>query len=104
GILDDPGYEELNAVLHPGDRLFLYTDGIVEAANSGRALYGFQRLRSLIRDNRDLPAGELLNTILRDLETFTQRPLEMDPLEDDITLMVLDFQAADLPAPEAPAA
>ncbi len=104
GILDDPGYEELNAVLHPGDRLFLYTDGIVEAANSGRELYGFQRLRSLIRDNRDLPAGELLNTILRDLETFTQRPLELDPLEDDITLMVLDFQAAGLPAPEAPAA
>ncbi|MFB3785713.1 MAG: SpoIIE family protein phosphatase [bacterium] len=101
GIVDDPVYEELNAVLHPGDRLFLYTDGIVEAANSRRELYGFLRLRTLIRNHRDLPAGELLNTILRDLEAFAQRPLDLEPLEDDITLMVLDLQTASLTAPGA---
>lgn len=103
GIQGEFVYDELRAVLHPGDRLFLYTDGVVEAANGRQELYGFQRLNHLIQKHREASADELLDVIMEDLERFVQRPLELEPMEDDVTLMVLDFHPVSIPVPEAPA-
>jgi hypothetical protein len=47
GIIADATYEEGQILLHPGDQLSLYTDGIVEARNATGELYGFDRLHAL---------------------------------------------------------
>ncbi|HTW82299.1 MAG TPA: PP2C family protein-serine/threonine phosphatase [Terracidiphilus sp.] len=46
GVLPDVQYEEVKLYLHPGDRLLLLSDGVVEARKSGE-LFGFDRVRNL---------------------------------------------------------
>jgi hypothetical protein len=47
GLVPSVIYEEVPVMLHPGDRLILYTDGLVEARGPAGELYGFDRLQAL---------------------------------------------------------
>jgi Stage II sporulation protein E (SpoIIE) len=47
GLLSSVTYDELPILLHPGDQLSLYTDGLVEARDPAGELYGFERLQTL---------------------------------------------------------
>jgi hypothetical protein len=47
GILPSATYDEVHIVLHPGDQLSLYTDGLVEARGASGELYGFHRMHNL---------------------------------------------------------
>jgi Stage II sporulation protein E (SpoIIE) len=48
GIVAAADFEEVHAQLEVGDRLTLYTDGLLEARNASGELYGFDRTRDLI--------------------------------------------------------
>jgi serine phosphatase RsbU (regulator of sigma subunit) len=76
----DPGsaYEETQLFLRSGDRLALYTDGLVEARNASGELFGFDRLRSLF--SRSPTAEEATDAAV----TFGQ--------EDDITVVTLTLR------------
>jgi serine phosphatase RsbU (regulator of sigma subunit) len=45
GVLNDVKYEEARFFLHPGDRMLLHSDGVVEARMASGELFGFDRLR-----------------------------------------------------------
>ncbi len=47
GVLPDVHYEELHLFLHPGDRVLLLSDGVVEARRPSGELFGFQRVHNL---------------------------------------------------------
>jgi hypothetical protein len=47
GVLPEIRYEELRLYLHPGDRILLYSDGVVEARTSAGELFGFDRVHNL---------------------------------------------------------
>jgi serine phosphatase RsbU (regulator of sigma subunit) len=47
GLLPSTSYDEINLLLHPGDQLSLYTDGLLEARNAAGEIYGFERLQKL---------------------------------------------------------
>ncbi len=47
GLVSSATYEETSMLLHPGDHLALYTDGVVEARSATGELYGFDRLQTL---------------------------------------------------------
>jgi hypothetical protein len=47
GVLPEASYEEVKLYLHPGDRLLMLSDGVVEARKSGGELFGFDRVRNL---------------------------------------------------------
>ena len=47
GLIPESEYAEVVAELAPGDRITLVSDGVVEARNAGRELYGFERMRAL---------------------------------------------------------
>ncbi|MCE1164070.1 MAG: PP2C family protein-serine/threonine phosphatase [Bacteroidetes bacterium] len=68
-----------------GDMLLLYTDGIIEAMNSVREEYGFERLESFLYANAQKSPSVLLGDIIKDVNKF------MDGAEqiDDISIMVL---------------
>lgn len=67
-----------------GDLLLLFTDGLVEACNKDRQMYGTKRLKAFIEENYNQnPFGE---NILHDLKKFCESE---KLLEDDITLIVL---------------
>jgi uncharacterized membrane protein len=47
GVIPDVTYEEVRLFLHPGDRMLLMSDGVVEARHSSGELFGFDRVHNL---------------------------------------------------------
>lgn len=78
-------YRAQSLALHPGDLLFLSSDGLVEARNSQGELFGFDRLHAEILN---LPAGldaqSALNYMLSSVRAF----IDGAELHDDLTIMV----------------
>jgi len=47
GVIPEVSYEEVQLFLHPGDRLLLLSDGVVEARRPSGELFGFDRVHNL---------------------------------------------------------
>src|SRR5215212_1386834 len=69
GLMPGMDYEEKEAVLAPGDSVLLHSDGIVEAHDPAREMFGFPRLKQTVADS---PGGQaLIDRLLTDLAAFT---------------------------------
>lgn len=77
--------DEKTIDLYSGDLLILYTDGVTEAINQQEDQFGEARLIEIIKNNPDLPSGDLKNLIIDQVYDFASGT----PQADDITLMVL---------------
>jgi serine phosphatase RsbU (regulator of sigma subunit) len=84
GLMPGVTYDESATVLLPGHNFILHSDGITEAHNANREMFGFGRLKSLIRECSEPEA--VINHLLNELNSFTEPGWEQ---EDDITLVVL---------------
>lgn len=85
GVMGGLEYEERQLSLSPGDILVLYTDGVTEAINKEVKQYGAKRLRSIIKDSRQLPAQNIMECILEDISSFSSGQAQYD----DITMIVV---------------
>ncbi len=86
GVTTKKTYTGVSIELQPGDRLFLYTDGVTEAKNSNNELFGDARLREALDSMRGTPS-ELINELKTTLERFAAG----EPQSDDITMLILDY-------------
>ncbi|TGK11377.1 serine/threonine protein phosphatase [Leptospira fletcheri] len=77
--------------LEPGDRLIIYTDGITEARNQKGEIFGFQRFYKLLGENIGLSGESMAEVLFKTVREFTGNRKHF---EDDLTLIVLDFQPA----------
>jgi serine phosphatase RsbU (regulator of sigma subunit)/anti-sigma regulatory factor (Ser/Thr protein kinase) len=84
GLMPGMHYEEKETRLAHGDSILFYSDGIVEAHNADRGMYGFPRLMNLIGEFED--DSSLKEVVLEDLAEFTGSGWEQ---EDDITMVTL---------------
>ena len=84
GLLPDMDYEEKDVVLEPGQEVLLHSDGVVEAHDPDREMFGFPRLKQLVAE--PVTGGELIDLVLARLIEFTGPGWEQ---EDDITLVAL---------------
>lgn len=82
GLLPGMPYDEQEAVLAPGETILLHSDGIAEAHNAEREMFGFPRMMELARTAPD--GSELIDRTMEELDGFTG-----DEQEDDITLVAL---------------
>lgn len=88
GVLDDLSDDMLPSVnfqLEQGDLLVLYTDGIIERF-AGKKMYGFERLKDVIRQNATKGPEGLIQATLEDLNKFSTEQ------KDDVTILVLSYQ------------
>lgn len=85
GLVEEFQYTANQVNLQKGDILVIYTDGITEAFNIQREMFGKERLESLVRQSAQLPARDLVSLVRGEIEKFIQGC----PLEDDTTLLVL---------------
>jgi sigma-B regulation protein RsbU (phosphoserine phosphatase) len=85
GILEDVDYEETNLYLEPGDRVVLYTDGIVEAMNDKEEIFGFDRLLEVVQGARGTTADSLLKEIIDKVNVFAGGAAQ----HDDLTVIVI---------------
>jgi serine phosphatase RsbU (regulator of sigma subunit)/anti-sigma regulatory factor (Ser/Thr protein kinase) len=88
GLLEGIEYEEQEVTIAPGSTVLLYSDGVVEAHDPDRELYGFPRIRALVGDTS--PDDAVIPRVLDDLERFTGTDWEQ---EDDITLVSISRAA-----------
>lgn len=85
GVVPQVRFEARAMRLAPGERLFLYTDGVTEAFDSRETEYGESRLALRLDDSRGLSDRSLIDAVCQDVLGFcgTVRP------RDDMTFMVL---------------
>lgn len=86
--LEGVRYKEQSAVLEPGDEIFLYTDGVVEAMNAEKQLYGESRLEECINRHIGEDARSICLSIKQDVDVFYAGA----PQFDDITELSLQFK------------
>jgi sigma-B regulation protein RsbU (phosphoserine phosphatase) len=85
--MEDSVYPESKIVLQPNDVLYLYTDGVTEADNESKELYGEQRLLETMNKNKDLDIEELCVEIRQSVAIFADGALQAD----DITMLAVRF-------------
>jgi len=71
-----------------GDRLILYSDGLIEAIDDDGDPYGFERFEKTILDCGHMHAEDIKKTLLNSIRKFTRNR----PPEDDQTLVVVSFE------------
>lgn len=86
-IFPDTEYRQFALPLEPGDRLFVYTDGITEAFNPEGEMFGKDRLKNILDQNRSSPLSGLKSAVLRALHQYTRSGSS----HDDITLIALEI-------------
>jgi len=89
GLMPGMGYEEKEIVLGEGDSVLFYSDGLIEAHNPQREMFGVPRLRRLVAEH-DAEEGSLVECLMDELRSFTGEGWEQ---EDDITLLTLERSA-----------
>ena len=90
GMFEEARYEALEFPLEPGDRYVLYTDGVLEAANSAQEQFGADRFMRFIESHMHLGAEQFSQTFLTELSGWSNQTSEQGQ-QDDITLLVIDF-------------
>ncbi len=77
-------------MLAPGESLLFYSDGLIEAYNSEREMFSFERLQAVMLKH---PGGKtLINYLLAELKKFTGEDQEQ---EDDVTLVTVQRSETD---------
>jgi sigma-B regulation protein RsbU (phosphoserine phosphatase) len=85
--LGDELYDEHSLMLRPGDRLFIYSDGIPDAHNKDRQAFGMDRLLELIELGRAAPLPDSLGMLLRAAQDWCGDV----PPHDDISLLAVEL-------------
>ena len=86
GFMAGVEYETYDGEFAPGDVLLLYTDGITEAIDSNRQMFGEDRLEALLRQHAVAgTAQDIMDATMKDLAEFTG----CDRHDDDVSLIVV---------------
>lgn len=84
GLMPGMHYEEQEVIVDIDESILFYSDGLVEAHNPGREMFGFPRLKTLLKEH---PGDEkLIDFLLSELRSFTGEDWEQ---EDDMTLLTV---------------
>ncbi len=84
GLMPGMRYEEQEEIVALNESILFYSDGLVEAHNPKREMFGFPRLKALLQEHTD--SATLIDFLLGELRSFTGEGWEQ---EDDMTLLTL---------------
>jgi sigma-B regulation protein RsbU (phosphoserine phosphatase) len=87
GIMPDTSYESVSLKYDSGDRLFLYSDGITECESPSGEMFGIERLRLFIEENRHLTISE----VIQKLDDRIRSWRVVKDFEDDISMLILEL-------------
>ena len=87
GIVKDMTYEQNDNIVNPGDKIFLYTDGVIEARDSDGKMFGEDRLMSVLDEASKGCCTSIKSAVLEAVRYFTNDRLD----HDDMTLMAIEF-------------
>ena len=88
GMLDIATYEVKNLQLQPGDKLVLFSDGLSEASNADGEIFEKRALPEFLCIHAGIGCAELHARLVEAVQDFS----EVSEQEDDITMLVLEYQ------------
>jgi len=91
GAMEQVNYKTDRIVLHTGDALFMYTDGVTEAMNEREEQFTSEQLEKDVIDLQDKPIQEIVDGIMEKIVSFAHSVSQ----SDDITMMVIEFKGSD---------
>jgi serine phosphatase RsbU (regulator of sigma subunit) len=99
GLLPEIGYQQGEQIVHKGDLLVAFSDGVIEAPNAAGEEFGEARLMEAIRQSWNSSPNDIRTAILSRLREFMQET----PLHDDQTLIVIRFKHSSQQQPQSSA-
>ncbi len=88
GGMDDVKYKDYELQLQPGDKLFVYTDGVPEATDADQQLFGTERMIEAL----NLDAGAAPEQILGNVQAAVDRFVKEAEQFDDLTMLCLEYR------------
>jgi len=92
GPIPGIAFKERKMQLAPGDEFFFYTDGVTEADNGRRELFGNDQLKAILDDSPGTSVVDRIRDVMQAVKTFAGDA----PQSDDITMLALRYNG---PAP-----
>lgn len=89
GVINDFTYTDDEIILEKGDKLFLYTDGVTEAENASKELYGDDRLLKVLSE--DVPRSNARLTVDTVVGSVAGHVQEAEP-SDDLTVLLICYK------------
>ncbi|MEM7180838.1 MAG: GAF domain-containing SpoIIE family protein phosphatase [Spirochaetota bacterium] len=87
GLLDNSTYKTTTLDFSPGDRIFLFTDGIFEETNKDNEIFGELRLKQVVEKHINEPYNLILSHVMKEVYEFT----ESVGLLDDLTMLFIEL-------------
>ena len=87
GVFEDVQYGVQEALMKPGNTIFLYTDGLTEAKNLKRKQFGIKRVEEVLAVNSQLSPQQLLETITNKVHEFVGDAEQ----SDDLTMLAIHY-------------
>ena len=90
GGMEGVRYQEYELQLTPGDKIFVYTDGVPEATDAENRLFGTDRMIDALNRDPAAPPEELLNNVRRAVDGFVMNAEQYD----DLTMLCLEYKGS----------
>ena len=88
GGIDGAKYKEYDIMLEPGSKLFIYTDGVPEATNSEKELFGMDRMVDALNKAADTSPKEILEAVRGSVNEFVKDAEQFD----DLTMLCVEYR------------
>ena len=88
GAMDGARYREYDLKLEPGDKVFVYTDGVIEATSAGMELFGTERMLGALNEDPSAPPEQILRRVSEAVSAFVQDAEQFD----DLTMLCLEYR------------
>ena len=88
GGMEGMKYNQYALMLEPGSKLFLYTDGVPEAMDAEKELFGMERTIAALNEQPDAAPDQILKNIRRAVDDFVQDAEQFD----DLTMLCLEYR------------
>lgn len=85
GLIEQTDFLQKSVTLQAGDRVILYTDGVVESFNNHQEMFGEERVEKFLHDSSKLPTSQVIASLRETLQQYTQITAPLD----DTTIIVL---------------
>jgi PAS domain S-box-containing protein len=83
GVVDNPSYEEITIQMNPGDRMYLYSDGLVDVKNARGEHYDTARLIEILDTLSSMSLKSGLSFLIDQLNEWSGE----DNLQDDVSIL-----------------
>ena len=81
-------YDSYEFQLEPGDKIFIYTDGVPEASNIDKQMFTLERLLTALNQDEEASPKTILENVKTSVEAFTKEAEQFD----DMTMLCLEYK------------